>query len=97
MCVRNAPRADVHIQALVERTDLTLAVDLGMFGAAADGPVDAADAIARLENAEVVAELVQFVGDDEAGDAGAEDDDVGFRGTASERWAHASLSRHQLP
>src|SRR4029453_19316330 len=49
------------------------------------------------EHAKVVAKLTELVGDDETGDAGAENENFGFCGTSRERWSLPSLAGHQVP
>ena len=89
--------ADVDVQSLVERADLALAADLGVLGAAAHRPVQAADAVARFEDAEVVAELAELVADGQPGHAGAEDQHLRAARPAGQRRTHARLAGHQVP
>jgi hypothetical protein len=95
--VRDPPRADIQVKPLVKGADLALSIELGVLGTAPDGPVDPADPVARLEHAKVVAKLTELVGDDETGDAGAEDDNFGFCRTSGERRSLSSLAGHQVP
>ena len=63
--VRETPGPAVVIHALVKVAHLRFAVwtDLGVCGAAPQRPVHTPDAIARLEDADVVAELPELVAD----------------------------------
>src|SRR5262245_37592645 len=57
MCIRNAPRADVDVLALVKCADLTFPADLGVLASATDGPRQSTHAIAGFEDPEVIPEL----------------------------------------
>ena len=70
-------RPRVPVQALVEFADLAGAVGHVERGAAPDGPVAPADAIADLEHGAVVAGLAELVRRRQAGHSGAENDDLG--------------------
>src|SRR5690606_10383631 len=63
MPVRDAPGPAVDVLALVEGAALCFApfAHFRVRGTAPDGPVHAADAVARLENGDGIAELLQFV------------------------------------
>src|SRR6185295_4770219 len=97
--VRNAPRADVEMLSVVERAHLTFTLwtNLGVLAAASDRPRESADAVARLENADVVSELGELVRGHQPGDAGADDDDPGVAWPARELWTFAGLAGHQIP
>ena len=97
MRVRNAPGPDVDVLTLVERADLPLAADLRVLRAAADGPLQTADAVARLENLVVVAELAELVTDDETGEPGAEHEHSGLGGPARELGPLARRAGHEVP
>ena len=90
--VRNAPRADVDVLAFVERADLALAAELRCARALAHRPLQAADALARFEHLVVVAKLAEFVADDQAGHAAAENEDLGLRRLAAQARASGPRS-----
>ena len=93
---RDAPRAHVHVETVVERADLTLAANLGVLSAATDGPGQAANAVARLEDAVVVAQLAQLVTEHETGHPGAENQHLVPLGPTRERRTRPGLPGHQV-
>ena len=96
--VRQSPRTAVQVQALVEIADLLLArTELRVRGAAADRPVDAADAVARFEDRDAVAKLAELVGHGHPRHAGAKDDDLGACRAAGEHRPRTCLCCHQVP
>ena len=73
--MRNARRAGVEIQALIEGGLLRWSGLLAGL-AAPHGKGTTAEARASFENVAVVAELSQFIGRRQPGDSGPEDDDA---------------------
>src|SRR5258705_13940275 len=67
-----------------------------MLCAAAHGPGQSADAVAGLEDAEVVAQFGELVPDDETGYAGTEDEHLGAARPSGECWTNAGLPGHQI-
>ena len=76
--------ARIPIELLIEFADLPRAVRHLDRGPAPDGPIAAADAIARFEHGAIVAGLAEFVGGRQASNSGPEHDYLGpVRGTFS--------------
>ncbi len=97
--VGNAPGPHVHVETIVERAHLLLATgaELGVRCTAAHRPVQSPDAVARLEDPEIVSQPAELVPQHEARDAGAEDQHLAPFRPAGERRPRAGLPGHQIP
>ena len=92
------PRSAIHIQTFVEVADLLVAaLELDVLGALARGPVQAADALARFDDANVVAELAEFVGRDQTRHTGAKDDHLVLGRLTGQLRTALCLAGHQVP
>jgi hypothetical protein len=95
--VGNAPWTDVDVLPFVERADLALAAHFGVLGTLSDRPLKATDAVTRLEHLVVVAELAQFIADDHARQAAAENEDLGLWRASTQLGFLPGRAGHQIP
>src|SRR5438874_6181678 len=68
-----------------------------MLTSLADRPIESANAVACLEDAEVIPKFAELVPHDQPGNAGAEYEHFGSTGSSAEARSNTSLSCHQIP
>jgi hypothetical protein len=77
--IRETPRAQIEIEALVEVADLcrpyTMLIHLLEYGAAPSRVIPATRPVSQFDNLAIVICACQFIGSGQPGDAGAQDDD----------------------